>query len=253
MPSSSQDSASFLYSGDELEAMAAARNYYAWIARRFAPFLGERVLEAGAGTGTFSQVLLATGQVKRLVALEPAANTYPLLARTFAGDQRVTAMQGYLGAVELAEQVDSLVAVNVLEHVLDDTGFLQTARAAVKPGGHLLLFVPALPAIFGSLDEAFEHHRRYTRVSMSKLLANTGWQVISVRYTNLPGVLSWFIAGRILRQRTLDSRSVSLYDRLIVPPVAWIETLLPPPIGQSLLVIARNPDTRDTTSGPGTA
>ncbi len=229
----------FEYSGTELDALSGARNYYAWVLRQFEPFLGPTVIEVGAGIGTFSQCILGIEKVAKLIAVEPAVNTLPHLEQRFAGNPRVEVRKGYLSAHAGTLQGDAIVAVNVMEHVTDDHGFLVDALASVKNGGHLLLFVPALPAIFGSLDVAFEHHRRYTRQSLRKAIESAGWRVERASYMNFPGIAAWFLAGRVLRKSSITAADTRTYDRFIVPIVSRIETLVEPPVGSNLLAIAR--------------
>jgi tRNA(1-methyladenosine) methyltransferase and related methyltransferases len=150
----------FNYSGSELDSLAEAKNYYAWVTRQFEPYLGPTVVEVGAGIGTFSDYLLRSPKVKQLIAIEPGANTFPHLQKHFRSDSRVTALNGYLADHHEGLRANAVVAVNVLEHVKEHQAFLEEARDATIPGGSLCLFVPALPAIYGTLDAVFEHYRR---------------------------------------------------------------------------------------------
>lgn len=100
------------------------------------------------------------------------------------------------------------------------------------------MLVPAGPRLSGSLDKAFGHFRRYTKQSLQEVLTEAGFAINLVRYMNLPGIITWYIAGKILRKRTLTRTNIVLYDRWIVPVVARLESVLPPPRGQSLLAIA---------------
>jgi SAM-dependent methyltransferase len=229
---------SFSYSGDELDALAEAENYYRSILDAFAPHLGEHVVEVGAGTGTFASYLLRAPAVRRLTLIEPAENNFPVLKGRYAADGRVAVLKGYLDAFAPTLRADALVAVNVLEHVERDVDFLRDARRVLTPAGRLLLFVPATPAIFGTLDRAFEHYRRYTKELLTTRMRAAGFTVHSARYVNLPGVLSWFLAGRVLRKRTITRRDVRLYDRLVTPWVSWLDRRLEPPVGQSLVAVA---------------
>jgi SAM-dependent methyltransferase len=231
----------FVYSSSELNAVAGARNYYRWITRRFEPYLGARVVEVGAGIGTYSEYLLGLPGTRQLTAIEPASNTFPILKAKLAAFPQAQALAGYLGDYAAALSADSVVAVNVLEHVEHDEEFLRLAWNIVVPGGRLLLFVPAVPAIFGTLDTAFEHHRRYSRRVLRHKLEEAGWSIEKITYMNLPGILPWVVAGRILRWSSISSRSARFYDRIVIPVTAAIEEMLPIPIGQSLLAVARKP------------
>ena len=135
--------------------MAAAPNYYRWIVGRCEPYLGRRIVEVGAGIGTFAEHLLRAAPGAELTLIEPADNNFPHLRARFADRPRVRTRQGYLEDGGEAQGADAIVAVNVMEHVHDDAAFLAAARRRLAPGGQLLLFVPALPALYGTLDEAF--------------------------------------------------------------------------------------------------
>jgi hypothetical protein len=127
----------------------------------------------------------------------------------------------------------------VLEHVELDSALILAAHRALEPGGALLLFVPALPHLFGSLDEAFGHYRRYTKSSLRALLCDGGFDVIRLRYVNSIGVLSWLLTGRALRQRSISRSAIRFYDRGVIPWLAALEERWEPPIGQSIVAIAR--------------
>lgn len=218
--------------------MVNARNYYGVILRAFEPHLGPHVVEVGAGIGTFSAFLLEARPQSTFTLVEPADNNFIRLAARFQSDPRVKPVHGYLEQLELDKAADAVVAINVMEHVEHDVEFLRAAHRTLSRTGTLLLYVPSHPAIFGTLDEAFEHYRRYTRASLDARLEAAGFAHRSLRYVNAPGVLSWFLAGRIFRRRTLSARDVSLYDRWVTPWVDRVEQHWRPPFGQSLLAIA---------------
>jgi len=228
----------FQYSGSELDSLAEAKNYYTWVLRQFEPYLGPTVIEVGAGIGTFSEFLLGSKKVKRLIAVEPAMNTLPHLEERFRNDERVSVLSGYLSDHHRSVSADALVAVNVLEHVEDHEQFLTEAHHAIVPGGHLLLFVPALPAIYGSLDQVFEHYRRYTKASLRRAIESAGWKPLRIAYMNLPGIAAWFMAGRVLRKTSIAPSDAKAYDRLVVPWISRLEQLVPPPIGSNIVAIA---------------
>ena len=123
----------FVYSGTELEAMAEARNYCQWILRYFAPHLGGNIVEIGAGSGTFSQLLLDRKNTVHLVLFEAAVNLLPFLRQRFT-DPRVQLHGGPFDPAELTQSPDSVVLVNVLEHVRDDNLLLSQIHAASLAG-----------------------------------------------------------------------------------------------------------------------
>jgi SAM-dependent methyltransferase len=229
----------FVYSGEELDALGEAKNYYGWITDRFAPYLGPRIVEVGAGIGTSTGHLLEKRPDARLTAVEPAENNFPRLVRRFADDPRVTPVQGYLDDSLPAASADAVVAVNVMEHVEDDAAFLRHAARVLAPGGHALVFVPALPALYGSLDQAFEHYRRYTRGGLVARLREAGLEPVSVRYINLPGMVAWWLWAKVLRRRTITDRAARFYDRWVVPAVRAVEDRVTLPVGNGLIAVGR--------------
>ena len=231
------------YAGTEIVAMAEARNYPRWILARCRPHLGRVVLEHGAGLGTYSTLLLREGGIERLVALEPAGNLVAALREELAPfGARAEIVPATLDdhvATLRARHVDSVVSINVLEHIADDSRTLRAMHDVLPEGGRLLLFVPALPWLYGSLDAAFEHCRRYGKRELVDKVATAGFGIESVRFVNFPGVLPWWLAGRVLRRRSLAPAAVRFYDRFALPWVSRLEDWLPPPLGQNLLLIAR--------------
>ncbi len=229
--------ASFRYSGTELDALASATNYYGWILSNFAPYLGKKIIEVGAGIGTFSDLLLGNNQACELTLIEPGENLFPLLAERFSGEKRVRLVRGYLEDLPPGLVADSIVLVNVLEHVRDAQGVLEAAHGILVAGGTLLLFLPALPSLYGALDKAFEHIRRYTKPFLAGELQKTGFRLECLRYFNFPGVFSWFLSGKVLRRNTLRPMDVGLDDRRVVPWCSKIEQRRDPPIGQNLVAV----------------
>lgn len=228
---------SFTYTGTELDAMAQARNYCRWIMHYFRPYLGERVVEIGAGTGTFSELLLTSGHTAELVLFEAASNLFPALRQRFE-NRRVRLHPGYFEPSLLPEPVDSVVLVNVLEHISDDAALLSQVYECLRPGGCVLLFVPALRWNYGSLDKAFGHWRRYSKRELTARFEQALFRVRVMRYVNAMGIASWFLAGRVLRQTTLKPAQVRWYDQWIIPWSFKLEQICEPPLGQSLLAVA---------------
>jgi methyltransferase family protein len=128
----------------------------------------------------------------------------------------------------------------VLEHIEDDAAALRGMRAALQPGGQLLLFVPAGRYLFGALDAALGHHRRYEPRALRALLAAQGFEVRALYYMNVAGIPGWFLSSRVLRRTTPPAGLLWLFNRL-TPAFARLEARWRPPVGQSLVCIARRP------------
>ena len=225
------------YPGKELEAMSSADHYRRWIVAGFAPYLGKKVAEVGAGIGNLSRILLEH-PVERLTAFEPSSNMFPLLAATLRGEARATAVHGLFGPAQANQAFDSVAYINVLEHVENERDELLAAHAALRPGGHLLVFVPALAWLFSDFDREVGHFRRYSKDGLERVIEHAGFEVVESRWFDLAGVLPWYVHFTLLG-RGMGRGSVSLYDRVVVPPMRVVEGLVRPPIGKNVLLVAR--------------
>jgi hypothetical protein len=136
---------------------------------------------------------------------------------------------------------DAMVSINVLEHIEADERELGIYRTLLaEHQGFLCLFVPARPEIYSSLDRDFGHYRRYTRPGLATKLAQAGFEIIRLDYFNFVGYFAWWFSFGVLRRRKFRVADVHFFDRWIFPPVYWLEShVSAPPLGQSLLAIAR--------------
>ncbi len=223
-----------------LERMDGATNYNQWIARRFKEHVGRRVLEIGAGIGTITREL--EPGLELLIALEVERFYVERLRNKFRGKPHV---RPYLSDVALAdweslrnERLDTIVLSNVLEHIPDDAAALRRFRQILPEGGRVLILVPALPALFGAIDEAVGHHRRYTRPQLQGLLEANGFSVEKLEWMNLVGIPGWFMNSRVMRRRSVPKLQLKLYDRL-APLFAQAESHVKLPVGMSLFAVAR--------------
>jgi len=243
-----------LYAGQDLEALANLPAYQDWILHLFRPHLRGKVVEIGAGLGNISSRY--ADAVQDLLLLEPAKNLYPRLKERFQGKPHVRTICGLvenLAPVDGAAPsigggpFDAALLVNVLEHVADDVPMLRTVRSILRAEGKLLIFVPALPWLYGTLDKRVGHERRYTRPGLLQVVEQAGFAVETIRYFDFPGVLPWFVAGRLNRSGRFSVRAAKIYDRFVVPIARATEKIVKPPIGKNLLCIAR-PAQRDESA-----
>lgn len=214
-------------------------NYHRWILAHFRPYLRGRVAEVGAGTGNITQHL--TGLATDLVAVEPSASLLPSLRQRMEPHPHVKVLSSSLERwVEAEEQrFDAIVLINVLEHILDDRAALDGLRQRLVPGGHLLLFVPALELLFSRLDEKLGHYRRYHLGALRRLVEQAGLTVLDARYFDAAGVLPWYLVNTLGKKTSFDARMARVYDRVFVPVGRRLERLGRPPIGKNVVLIAQ--------------
>jgi len=219
--------------------MAAAKNYFAWQARLALPELGRRVLEIGCGTGNFTSHLLDRELV---VALDHEPQMLERLRERFPDAPNLRAALAEAEDEESVTQLanldlDSCVCLNVLEHVRNDAAALRAMARAVRPGGAIVLIVPAFPSLYGPVDRKLGHFRRYTRDSLAATAHKAQLSVREMRYLNAVGFFGWWFNARVVKKEIQSAAQIALYDRWIVPLAARLESLLPVPFGQSLYAV----------------
>ena len=221
-----------------LERMAAAPRFNRWMFERLRPWVGRRVLEIGAGIGNMSAFLVDEAGVDRLVLTDTEPYYLGRLRERFAGRPQVAVAELRLPGRDprlVAERLDTVVCLNVLEHIEQDGAALRAMRDLLQPAGRLLLLVPSLRALYGSLDEALGHFRRYVPDELQAKLQVAGFRVRHLEYFNLAGVPGWWLTGRVLRRRLIPAGALRWYEALV--PLFRLERFLPWRIGQSLIAI----------------
>ncbi len=224
--------------GRDLEQGGADQPRY----RRFqldliSPYCGRTVLEVGAGLGEFAQGF--TG-LDRLVVTDADPGAVELLAARFADRPEVEARQLALGGeVALDKPVDSVIAINVLEHIEDDAEALRSLAKLVVPGGTIVLWVPGYQQLYGEFDRRVGHVRRYTPSTVSDAVLRAGLQVEVAKPVNLLGGIAWWAAVRRGGSTSPNPKLVALYDRFVVPTTRAIESRVRVPFGQTVLCVAR--------------
>lgn len=224
------------YPGKDLEAMSFAKNYHCWILKVFEPYLGGSVAEIGAGCGNFARLVLEKN-IKNLKAFEPSGNMFPQLELTLKHDLRAEAINAFFDA-SYPGTFDSILYVNVLEHIEDDVAELANALESLKPGGYLLVFVPALSWLYSEQDKELGHFRRYTKTGLVELAKQVGFTITLARYFDLAGIVPWYL-NFVLLKNQWHSGSVALYDNMVVPIMRKIESLVAPPIGKNVILVAK--------------
>lgn len=222
-----------------LERMATAQAFSRWMYQRLAPWIGQRVLEVGSGIGNISQFF---ADRERVVLTDTDAGYRETLRARFAHRPNVAVRELSLPDVPadlVAERFDTIVCLNVLEHIEDDRASLAAMRGLLVPGGRLVLLVPAVPFLYGTLDRALGHYRRYTPALLRQRYAEASLRPRRIEYFNLAGMPGWWFVGKVLRREVIPQSSLRFYDRLV--PLFRLERLLPWRLGQSLIAIGERP------------
>ena len=225
------------YTGvDNLEIMEEAVRYCAYLRSTVTdaaapPDGSQRLLDFGAGTGTFARDLVAHGY--DVVCLEPDQHLVDRL--TAEGLAAVTSLHDVPDA-----SIGLVYSFNVLEHIDDDLAALRSLRDSLRPGGELLLYVPAMPSLFSSMDRKVGHLRRYQRRPLARLVAEAGFTVDSARFVDSLGCLAtWAYKVVGSRRGDLDPKSIRFYDRFLFPVSRALDRVTGRLFGKNLLVHAR--------------
>jgi SAM-dependent methyltransferase len=222
------------------EQMKAARRYFAWQARMVREELGRRVVEVGCGVGNFTRHLLDREFV---AAIDVEADCIAQLRRNLGNPPNVMARQLDVADpafVELCEcNLDSVVCLNVLEHVGDDLQALRNMASVLALGGRAVLLVPAFEALYGPIDKNLGHYRRYSKKGLRALAASAGFEVAKLRYMNSIGCIAWWANAKVFKRTAQSDRQIRVFDRFVVPVLDRVEGRVEPPFGQSLFAVLR--------------
>lgn len=208
--------------------MENAHRYHQYQWDLVAPWVGKRVLEIGVGFGQYTERFLARncqvlGCDYEQIHLDDLASriSNPMLSLS-----RID-LEAPLPWMDVCSnfQPDTIVLLNVIEHIRRDVESLAFLRKVSAPGANLIILTPAMPLLFNRLDSDAGHYRRYTRRSMHQLLAGAGWKALNLRYVNLPGMIGWLAAGWLSSGKKSTSglnskatnRLIRLYNLLFVP------------------------------------
>ncbi len=217
---------------------ADAGRYCDWLFAQFERQVRGDVAEVGAGIGTFSERILASG-ARTLLLVEPEPMCADALERRFGGEARVEIVRELLPeAPSLGQSTrDLVVCQNVLEHVSADAAAVRRMAKALRPDGTLVLIVPADPRLYGPLDDAYGHRRRYTEAHLARLVRDAELDFEALYPLNQPGVAAWWLKNRRPGAR-VGAGSLRAYEH-VVRVARPLEERTRPPFGLSLVCVAR--------------
>jgi glycosyltransferase involved in cell wall biosynthesis len=222
-----------------LQRMENLRRYNRWTWEKVSEFIGDRVLEVGAGTGNMTRLLRSRQLV---VATDVEPHYLRTLNSMFAGDTHVRVAEMDLGGplpAAVGREFDTILCFNVLEHVEDDLGALRRLYEVLVPGGRLVLILPALQKLYGEIDRSIGHYRRYELHDILGKLQEAGFCVERQSWFNMIGAIGWYVNSRLLKRRSVPGVQARINDWLV--PLLRLEERLQPAWGMSLLLVAKRP------------
>lgn len=224
------------YGTQTLESMGQALWYNKWMQRKFNEYLTGKILEIGCGLGNFTGALIEFGQV---TAIDINYEYIKKLNIKLKGKAQV----GY-GNIESgkyffnSDKFNSIICLNVLEHIRNDGKALKNMYKLLEKNGYLILLVPAHKLLYGEIDKAIGHFRRYEKKEIGKIVEQYKFEVIKIQKLNFLGALGWLFNAKILKRKGIDNSSIKLFN-FIAPAILPIENFFEPFFGTSVLVIAK--------------
>ncbi len=221
-----------------LEGLATAVNHRRWFVELALPYLGDNPIEIGSGLGDYA--LEWAPHLTRFTATEADPERLITLKERLSVEPKIEVREMLLPHSERGDY-SAVVSYNVLEHIEDHVGALRSMRDLVRPGGAIVLIVPAFQFAMSPADIATGHVRRYTRKTMRAALTEAGLRVEKLHYANALGLLGYFMATSVFRLMPKEGPMVKVYDTLVLPVTKAAEQLVRPPFGQSVFAVARVP------------
>jgi len=227
-----------------LQVISKAGKFNEWMYKTISPFCSGKILEIGSGIGNISAFFIRDGKTLTLSdlrsfyfgELNQKFGSFPNLERTIILDlveknfrEKFADYEGYF---------DTIFALNVVEHIEDDSQAIMNCRFMLKPGGIIVILVPAYQKLYNQFDKNLGHFRRYTKTSLQQLISGNGFEIVHKQYFNLAGILGWFVSGKILGKQTIPEGQMGLYNAL-VPVFRIIDKLILNKAGLSVIVAGK--------------
>ena len=222
-----------------LDHLATANNFNQWIFEAFEHWLHGEILELGCGMGAYTTLMAESGW--HVTGLDIEQDFVEIAAQRVARCPNAHVRRADITQIGDSTRYDTVILLDVLEHIEDDVGLLLSIAARLRPGGRLILKVPALPSIYSEMDEAIGHYRRYDRTTLKARLVEAGFEPITIQSLNTLGILGWWLNGKVLGRTTPPAAQLSVFNR-IIPVVSHIERILRVPFGLSMLSLAKKKD-----------
>lgn len=219
-----------------LESMSQAVWYNQWTLKKFLPYLRGDILEVGCGIGNFTLSLAEYGEVWAIdINKEYIEETKRLIGnKAQIGFGDIERGKYFFGS----QKFNSIVCLNVLEHIKDDNLAINNLYKLLKIEGTLILLIPSHQFLYGEIDKAIGHFRRYTELEISEKLKTAGFMILKHRRINFLGAIGWLLTGKIFREATVGYKKIKMFNS-VAPFILPLEDLIEPPLATSILVIAK--------------
>lgn len=226
------------YTVADQQRMQRARRYFAWQSRLAHEQIGRRIIEIGCGLGNFTEHLLDRELV---IAVDVVEECLEQLRQRFPGRANLETRRLDVQHREFLNlrsfEPDTVVCLNVLEHVRDDRLALEHMHDVLQPGGRAIFILPAFESLYGPIDRNLGHYRRYSKKPWRALAESAGFRVKQARFINSVGCVGWWVNAKLLRKTEQSEGQIALFDSAVVPVLSRLEGWVEPPFGQSIVTV----------------
>jgi len=222
-----------------LDRLSHVDRYNKIIYESIKPYLGNVILEIGAGIGNISKLLKSSNN-QLLIITDFDDEFIKILEDEYNSDEKIKIHKLDISIdakLDNYKNIDTIVCINVLEHIKDDVKALSNCYELLSRGGNLILFVPAIPKLYGSLDKSLGHYRRYSLREIENKLNSVGFRVIFSKYFNIVGIIGWFISSKIFKRELIPSYHLKVFN--LITPLLKLEKRIRIPIGLSLIAVGK--------------
>ena len=231
---------------DTLEAISAAPRLNEWMYKTVSGYLSGHVLEVGSGIGNISEYFIRDNWK---ITLSDIRDDYVRTLHDQFG--KTEQVQGIFNLdlvhpqfetvyAEHLGKYDGLFALNVVEHIEDDPLAIANCKKLVRPGGTIVILVPAYQALYNRFDKELFHFRRYNRAMLKNLFDRNGLETVRLLHFNLAGIAGWFVSGKLQKNKTIPKDQMKLYNAL-VPVFKAVDAVTGHQVGLSCIGVARVP------------
>ncbi|MDT8414101.1 MAG: class I SAM-dependent methyltransferase [Flavobacteriaceae bacterium] len=225
---------------DTLDVISKADRFNRWMYDTISPYCQGKILEIGSGIGNISQFFIAENKP---ISLSDVRENYCSILSNKYSKNKVIQLDLVDADFEIKYQTllnsfDTVFALNVIEHIENDSLAIQNCKKLLKKNGRLIILVPAYAFLFNEFDKSLEHFRRYNKNSLNRLVVQNQLIPIKSFYFNCVGILGWFVSGNLLKNKTIPEGQMGLYNKL-VPLIKLIDKIVLNKIGLSVITFSK--------------
>jgi SAM-dependent methyltransferase len=226
----------------DLALLEKAVNYRAWLYSLVQPFVGKRILEVGSGIGNYTDKLLSADYILATDYEEQYTthlnSRFKVAKNVEVMPLDITKLDAETISMIQKKKIDTVIALNVMEHIADISQCFRHFSAILQPGGVIVVIGPAFQFLFNELDRAYGHYQRHVRSDFKTFAKESSMELIHFRYFNALGAMGWWVNGKLRRKGNLPVRQTQFFDK-IVPFLRFTENMIPTPVGLSLLAVLK--------------